>query len=114
METDVLAGVFRSQIPSVEKAEFLVQFESLSGDSAPCHCDPERIHAPHERNGGLAARHEFLRRLPDSYSLVINVAHPLVSKVRSEAMGAPDPVCRADVQCHERLSGSGPQDPFGS
>ncbi len=57
----------------------------------------------------------FYGELPDSYSLVINVAHPLVSKkVRSEAMGALTPVCRADVQCHERLSGSGPQDPFGS
>ncbi len=91
MEADVLTGVFRSQIPSVEKAEFLVQFESLSGDSAPVTVIQNEYMRRMKEMAALQPGMSFYGELPDSYSLVINVAHPLVSKVRSEAMGALTP-----------------------
>lgn len=63
-QRNILTNVFRSQIPAVDKAEFLVSFESLSADAAPLVITPERVYATHEGHGGNAARNELLQRTP--------------------------------------------------
>lgn len=88
LERDVLTSVFRSQIPNVEKAEFVVMFESLGSGDAPVTVTQNEYMRRMKEMAAMQPGMSFYGQLPDSYSLVVNVDHPLVTRVRTEAMSA--------------------------
>ncbi len=88
MERDVLTTVFRSQIPTVEKAEFIVAFEALAGSDAPVTVTQNEYMRRMKEMAAMQPGMNFYGELPDSYSLVVNVEHPLVARIKSDAMQA--------------------------
>ncbi|MDE5971579.1 MAG: molecular chaperone HtpG [Muribaculaceae bacterium] len=88
LERDVLTSVFRSQIPNVEKAEFVVMFEALGSGDAPVTVTQNEYMRRMKEMAAMQPGMSFYGQLPDSYSLVVNVEHPLVARVRTEAMSA--------------------------
>jgi molecular chaperone HtpG len=82
VQKDALVTVFKSQIPAMEKAEFLVTFEQLSADSNPVFITQNefmrRMKEMSALQGGMMS---FYGEMPDSYNLVLNTAHPVIEKV---------------------------------
>lgn len=81
LQVDMMSTIFRSQVPAVEKAEFIVQFEALSADAAPAMVTQNefmrRMKEMSAANPGMG----FYGELPDSYSLVVNTEHPAVKNI---------------------------------
>ncbi len=82
VQKDALVTVFKSQIPAMEKAEFLVTFEHLSTESNPVLITQNefmrRMKEMSALQGGMMS---FYGEMPDSYNLVLNTAHPVIEKV---------------------------------
>jgi len=88
MERDMLTNIFRSQIPTVEKAEFLVQFESLGADDAPVVITRNEYMRRMKEMAALQPGMNFYGELPDSYTLVLNTNNALIAKIKDEAISA--------------------------
>ncbi|MCL1943203.1 MAG: molecular chaperone HtpG [Candidatus Azobacteroides sp.] len=80
-QRDALQEIFKSQVPNIEKTEFVIGFEALGENAVPV----------------LITRNEFLRRMkdmaafqpgfnfygemPDSYTFVVNSDHALITNI---------------------------------
>lgn len=77
-----LTSVFSSQIPNVDKTNFIVTFEALSENDVPVMITQQefmrRMKEMSQMGGGGM---NFYGDLPDSYSLVVNGNHPLVQRI---------------------------------
>lgn len=83
--TNMLTDLFRSQIPAVEKAEFMVQFESLSGSDTPATITQNEYMRRMKEMAAMQPGMNFYSQLPDSYTLVVNVKHPVIESVIKDA-----------------------------
>ncbi|MBO7724211.1 MAG: molecular chaperone HtpG [Paludibacteraceae bacterium] len=78
-----LTTVFSSQLPKVEKTEFLVTFENLGSSAQPIVLTQNEFMRRMKdmtavQGGGMM---NFYGEMPDSFNLVINSAHPLIESV---------------------------------
>ena len=93
-QRDALVTVFDSQLPKVEKANFIVTFEQLSPSTNPVFVTQNefmrRMKEMSALQGGMMS---FYGEMPDSYNLVVNTAHPVIEKLLSEEENA----CGAEV-----------------
>ncbi len=93
-QRDALVAVFDSQIPVVEKTNFIVTFEQLSPTANPVFVTQNefmrRMKEMSSLQGGMMS---FYGEMPDSYSLVVNTAHPVIEKLLSDE----EAVCGAEV-----------------
>ena len=93
-QRDALVTVFDSQLPKVEKANFIVTFEQLSPSTNPVFITQNefmrRMKEMSALQGGMMS---FYGEMPDSYNLVVNTAHPVIEKLLSEEEAA----CGAEV-----------------
>ena len=87
-QLDMMTGVFKSQIPTVEKAEFMVQFEALAGSKVPVTVTLNEYMRRMKEMAAMQPGMNFYGQLPDSYTLVVNTEHPLVARVRLGAVEA--------------------------
>ena len=83
-QTDQLSQAFRSQIPTIEKANFYVEVQSLGAESQPVLITQSeymrRMKDMSRYQSGMA----FYGQMPDSYSMVLNSDHPLIQRVLDE------------------------------
>lgn len=93
-QQNALTTVFRSQLPKIEKTEFLVTFENVGADAQPIIITQQefmrRMKEMAATGGGMMS---FYGEMPDSYNLVVNTAHPLVDKI----LKAEEAACAADL-----------------
>lgn len=84
-QKDALITMFKSQIPTIEKTDFIVNFEHLSAQANPVLITQNefmrRMKEMSALQGGMMS---FYGEMPDSYNLVLNTAHPLVEKLIQE------------------------------
>ena len=80
-ETDNLSEVFRSQIPTIEKADFTVDVQSLGESFQPVLVTQNEYMRRMKEMSQFQQGMGFYAQLPDSYNLVLNADHPLVKKV---------------------------------
>jgi molecular chaperone HtpG len=84
-QRDALITVFNSQLPTVEKTNFIVTFEHLAPTANPVFITQNefmrRMKEMSALQGGMMS---FYGEMPDSYNLVVNTAHPLIEKLLSE------------------------------
>ena len=80
-QTDNLSQAFRSQIPSMDKANFYVEVQSLGSEGQPVVITQSeymrRMKDMSRYQSGMA----FYGQMPDSYSMVLNSDHPLIQRV---------------------------------
>ena len=83
-QTDNLSQAFRSQMPTMEKANFYVEVQSLGADAQPVLITQSeymrRMKDISRYQSGMA----FYGQMPDSYNLVLNSDHPLIQRVIEE------------------------------
>jgi molecular chaperone HtpG len=106
-QRDALVTVFDSQLPVIEKTNFIVTFEQLAPSTNPVFVTQNefmrRMKEMSALQGG-GGMMNFYGEMPDSYNLVVNTAHPLVEKLlkdEEEACGlgiAPISVELAEVK----------------
>lgn len=87
-ERDILTTLFRSRIPKVDKAEFLVNFEALSANGAPVSVTQNEYMRRMKEQAALNPGMSFFGEMPDSYNLIVNTESPIIAKIKDEAMGA--------------------------
>lgn len=77
-----LEAVFSSQLPKIDKTNFIVGFENVSEDALPVFLTQEefmrRMKDMSVVGGGMMS---FYGDMPDSYKLVVNTAHPLIKNI---------------------------------
>ena len=80
-QQEIAQTLFKSQIPPVEKAEFMVSFAAMSPDDKPVVI----VQAEYMRRMKEMARFQpgmsFYGEMPDMYSMVLNTKQPLIQKV---------------------------------
>ncbi len=85
LQREILITEFRSQIPAIEKCEFVVSFEAMGETDAPLVIIQGEYMRRMKEMAAMQPGMSFYSELPDSYSLIINTNHPLVAKVMSDA-----------------------------
>ena len=83
-----MTTLFKSQIPAVEKAEFLVSFEAMSPESAPLMITQNEYMRRMKDMAAMQPGMSFYGELPDSYNLIVNTEHPLVKAIKDNADSA--------------------------
>ena len=88
LEIEVLTGMFRSQLPTVENTNFIVEYNALKGDDAPATLTQNEMMRRMKDMAAMQPGMNFYGQMPDMYSLVVNTEQPVVRKVVKEAAGA--------------------------
>ena len=87
-ESDNLSAVFRTQLPKIDKAEFMVQVDALGAESRPVIITQNEYMRRMKDMSKFQAGMGFYGQMPDSFNLVLNSDHPLVKKVLVESKSA--------------------------
>ena len=85
---DNLSEVFRSQIPSLEKAEFMVEVQALGETAQPVVITQSEYMRRMKDMSRYQQGMSFYAQMPDSYNLVLNSDHPLIKKVLDDETAA--------------------------
>ena len=86
----IMTELFKSQIPAVEKSEFLISFEALGENSQPVQITQNEYMRRMKDMAAMQRHMSFYGELPDSYNLILNTGHPVVKKVMENAKTALD------------------------
>lgn len=87
-ETANLSQVFKTQLPKLEKAEFIVDVQSLGTEGMPIVITQSEYMRRMKEMSRYQAGMSFYGEMPDSYSLVLNSDHSLVKKIMEDSMAA--------------------------
>jgi len=89
-QRDALITVFDSQLPAMEKTNFIVTFEQLAPTTNPVFITQNEFMRRMKemsamQGGGMM---NFYGEMPDSYNLVVNTAHPMVEQLLKDEEAA--------------------------
>ena len=80
-ESANLSQVFRSQMPKMEKTEFMVEVQSLGENQRPVIITQNEWMRRMKEMSRFQQGMNFYAQMPDSLNLVLNADHPLVKRV---------------------------------
>ncbi len=92
-QRDALQEVFKSQMPKLEKAEFMVTLEALGENTNPVVLTQSEYMRRMREMSAMQPGMAFYGELPDSYNLVVNTDHTLIKGILSDEESA----------CNEKL-----------
>ena len=84
-EKDCITEVFRSQIPTLDKADFNVDIQALGESSQPVVITRNEYMRRMKEMSRYQAGMNFYAQMPDSYSMVLNSEHEIVKSVLADA-----------------------------
>ena len=93
-QRNMMTTVFKSQIPTLEKAEFMVMFEALGEQSQPVIITQNEFMRRMKDMSAMQPGMNFYGVMPDSFNLIINTEHPLSKKVIEET----EKDCHAEIE----------------
>ena len=85
VQREILTQEFRSQIPAIDKCEFIVSFEAMSPEDSPIVITQSEYMRRMKEMAALQPGMSFYGELPDSYNLIVNTEHKLIAQVRDNA-----------------------------
>ncbi|MFI3261914.1 MAG: molecular chaperone HtpG [Rikenellaceae bacterium] len=80
-QQDILRPVFESQLANDDKVNYMVSFEPLDETSNPMFITQNEFMRRMKDMSQMGGQYAFYGQMPDSYNLVVNGNHPLVSQV---------------------------------
>lgn len=83
-----LAEVFQSQMPKIEKAQFMVEVQSLGENGQPILLTQSEYMRRMKDISRFQQGMAFYQEMPDSYAAVLNADHPLIKKVLEDTENA--------------------------
>lgn len=87
-QRDILTGIFTRHLAKVEKANFLVQFEELGENDQPVVLTQNEYMRRMKEMAALQPGMNFYSEMPESYTLVVNIANPIVKRIDNSASEA--------------------------
>ena len=93
-QRNMMTTVFKSQIPTLEKAEFMVMFEALGEQPQPVIITQNEFMRRMKDMSAMQPGMNFYGEMPDSFNLIINTEHPLSKKVIEET----EKDCHAEIE----------------
>ena len=84
-QSDNLTEVFRSQMPQLDKTEFIVEIQALGEQNQPVLITQNEYMRRMKAMSQFQAGMNFYGQMPDSYNIVLNSDHALVKKVLEDA-----------------------------
>ena len=84
-QRNMLTGIFNSQIPTVDNAQFIVTFEAMSATDSPILITQNEYMRRMKEMAAFQPGMNFYGEMPDSYNLIVNTEHPLIAKIRENA-----------------------------
>ena len=85
LQTDILSTVFNSQIPEVEKTNFIVTFAALAENDAPATITQNEFMRRMKEMAKMQPGGGFYDQLPDNYELIINTGQPVIKQIIDDA-----------------------------
>ncbi|MDE5693898.1 MAG: molecular chaperone HtpG [Duncaniella sp.] len=89
-QISLLTTIFRSQLPKLEKSEFMVSFESLDPAANPVLITQNEYMRRMKDMAATQPGMSFYAELPDNYNLIVNTSQPLVARILGDAEKALD------------------------
>ena len=93
-ESANLSSVFRSQLPHLDKTEFMVEVQALGANARPVMITQNEYMRRMKEMSRFQAGMNFYAQMPDSFNLVLNSDHPLIKQVLEDGKTA----CAAELQ----------------
>ena len=84
-QRDNLSEIFKSQLPKIDKAEFYIDVQALGDSSLPVVITQNEWMRRMKDMAQFQQGMGFYAQMPDSYNMVLNSDHPLVSRILSES-----------------------------
>ena len=81
LQTDIMTTMIRSQIPEVDKTQFIVSFAALRPEDAPATITQNEFMRRMKEMAAMQPGGGFYGQLPDSYELVVNTEQPVIKKI---------------------------------
>ena len=81
LEQNILMTAFTSQLPKVEKAQFLILFEALNDAGNPVMITQNEYMRRMKDMAALQPGMNFYGELPDSYNLIINTSNEIIKNL---------------------------------
>lgn len=89
-DTDKLSAVFNSQMPKMDKAEFMVSVQSLGENAQPVLITQNEWMRRMKDMSRYQQGMNFYAQMPDSYNIVLNSDHQLVKNILSDCSSKTD------------------------
>ena len=93
-EREMMTTVFKSQIPAIEKADFLVMFEPIGENAQPVIITQNEFMRRMKDMSAMQPGMNFYGKLPDSFNLIVNTEHPLSKKIIEDTENA----CKTEIE----------------
>ena len=84
-ERSIMTTAFSSQIPTVDKAQFVVVLEAMNETDSPVMVTQNEYMRRMKEMAAMQPGMNFYGEMPDSYNLVVNTESPLVKSILKEA-----------------------------
>ena len=88
-----MTSVFKSQIPAIDKCEFMVMFEAMGENAAPVMITQSEYMRRMKEMAAMQPGMSFYGEMPDSFNLIINTDHPLNKQVLADV----DNACAGEI-----------------
>ncbi len=88
VEKDVATTLFQSQIPTIDKSNFMVMLAAMGPEAQPVIITQSEYMRRMKEMAQFQPGMSFYGELPDSYSLTLNTEHPLIKRVIDQAVKA--------------------------
>lgn len=83
-EKENLSEAFKSQLPKIDKTEFIVDYKALDEKDQPIQITQNEFMRRMKEMSAMQTGMGFYGEMPNSYNLVLNVEHPLIKKILSD------------------------------
>ena len=87
-DSDNLSAVFKSQLPKLEKTEFMVQVDALGKEARPVVITQNEWMRRMKEMSKFQQGMNFYGQMPDSFNIVLNSDHPLVKRILDDTKAA--------------------------
>lgn len=84
-QRSIMTEIFNSQVPEVEKAQFIVAFEALTATDSPIIITQNEYMRRMKDMAAMQPGMDFYSEMPDSYNIIVNTEHPLIIKIKENA-----------------------------
>lgn len=105
-QTAIMTNMFKSQIPAIEKAEFMVAYQPMGENASPVVITQSEYMRRMKDMAAMQPGMSFYGEMPDNYSLTLNTDHPLIKKVLEDAeaeIGTKVKVFESDINANNAI-----------
>ena len=99
IEKNILTNLFKSQLPEIDKTEFMVTFQPMSDSAAPIVITQNEYMRRMKDMASMQPGMNFYSEMPDSFNLTLNTNHKIIKNILSDSKQA----LESKVEAYEKI-----------